>query len=325
MNGFDFIKILQETKKQWLLHSFSLNYINLFPVPDGDTANNLLSALATDLRPVKHLGLMVKKIGKGHVGNGCAGRLFGEYLRGWAPVLGSHERAAAPDILKAMQSGVANMYRATGQVVEGTMLTVARKAAEAGANTERNMHDMLTSAFKAAVKVFNEGGPAVVEVPFANSGEEKLEFRKPVDSGSWGFLLFLATVLEVMGVGLPTRVDKPPYISLPGHKNGKLAHKYELQFTLNLKRGGYDEDHEGRLVLDGETLPADDNWYEAAAPLNALSFARVQDHISSLLVSFYRERELYYIHLHTDNPDRVLEEVKKLGAVGGVTIDNMSK
>ncbi|MEG2843201.1 MAG: DAK2 domain-containing protein, partial [Ruthenibacterium sp.] len=115
--------------------------LNVFPVPDGDTGTNMgmtISAARTEL-----LGLpddcTVEKVAQVTAGSmlrgarGNSGVISSLLFRGFSKALQGKKEASAADLVKALQSGVEGAYKAVMKPTEGTMLTVARVAAEEAA------------------------------------------------------------------------------------------------------------------------------------------------------------------------------------------------
>ena len=114
-----------------------INDLNVFPVPDGDTGDNMchtmeggLSALAGDFG--NHLGNMAKAFARGTLlkARGNSGVILSQLFRGLAEGLSDKAVATPTDWAKALRTGVEYGYKSVVNPVEGTILTVARMGAE---------------------------------------------------------------------------------------------------------------------------------------------------------------------------------------------------
>ena len=125
--------------QQWLeIHVGLVNNLNVFPVPDGDTGTNMLLTLraateqmdqtadgdvSTIAQAAAHGALMGAR--------GNSGVILSQFLQGMALNLADKTFFTAIDLAQAVESGVVRAYQSLIEPVEGTILTVARAAAEA--------------------------------------------------------------------------------------------------------------------------------------------------------------------------------------------------
>jgi uncharacterized protein len=189
-------------------HSHGLNRLNVYPVPDGDTGTNMARTLdavvaemdATDdddhdatCDAISHGSLMGAR--------GNSGVILSQIMRGFAGTVREHADVQGAKFAEALQAAAAGAYDAVLKPVEGTILTVCRKSAE-------------------AAKVAADGGGSLVEVARAaraagklalDNTPEQLQVLKDagvVDAGGAGFLLLLDSVLYVVD-GEPLPVAEP--------------------------------------------------------------------------------------------------------------------
>jgi dihydroxyacetone kinase-like predicted kinase len=131
----------------------SLNAMNVFPVPDGDTGTNMSLTMMSAVKEVKSAD--ASKVGavgdalslgalKGARGN--SGVILSQLFRGFAKSLSGMETASTADFARAMQEGVDAAYKAVMKPKEGTILTVAREMAKAAlrcAAADCNIYQMM--------------------------------------------------------------------------------------------------------------------------------------------------------------------------------------
>ena len=118
-------------------HKKMVDELNVFPVPDGDTGTNMsmtISAAAKELKRMENptasetANVMASALLRGARGN--SGVILSLLFRGFAKGLQGSEEAGSEQIVNALGLGVEAAYKAVMKPTEGTMLTVARVAAE---------------------------------------------------------------------------------------------------------------------------------------------------------------------------------------------------
>ena len=119
-----------------------INKLNVFPVPDGDTGTNTSMSLASGAKYVAEsaatsVGELTTALAKGLLmgARGNSGVILSQIFRGFDRSVGKKETLTAQDLADAITSGAETAYKAVMKPTEGTILTVARKAAEAARHT----------------------------------------------------------------------------------------------------------------------------------------------------------------------------------------------
>ena len=120
-----------ESKKEWI------NELNVFPVPDGDTGTNMtltIMSAANEVGSIQDMDMesLCKAISSGSLrgARGNSGVILSQLLRGLTRGVREHRKLDAPVIASAMEKAVETAYKAVMKPKEGTILTVAREAAE---------------------------------------------------------------------------------------------------------------------------------------------------------------------------------------------------
>lgn len=159
-----------------------INSLNVFPVPDGDTGTNMSLSLASGYKYVSEststkVGDLGVALAKGLLmgARGNSGVILSQIFRGFSKSMAKKENLTAQDLADAITSGVETAYKAVMKPTEGTILTVARKAAEAARNTVKNTDDcveVMEATYEAAKQ-------ALATTP------ELLPVLKEVGSGFW--------------------------------------------------------------------------------------------------------------------------------------------
>ena len=227
-------------------HSPSINRLNVYPVPDGDTGTNMartLDAVVAELdgasadmestcKAVSHGSLMGAR--------GNSGVILSQILRGLSATL-SEAGAAGADPAQASSAltrAAAAAYDAVLKPIEGTILTVVRESAE-GASAAVGSGADLVAVFRAARE---SGRAALARTP------ELLPVLKDagvVDAGGAGYLLLLDAFLHVLdGEAMPEpdesagpSVEQLEAVALRHHQDGTVdvsELRYEVMFLLDL-------------------------------------------------------------------------------------------
>jgi DAK2 domain fusion protein YloV len=213
-------------------HQESINRLNVYPVPDGDTGTNMaltLESVVGELNGASEMAAVCQAISHGSLmgARGNSGVILSQILRGVAK-----EFAATPDgadgrvMAEALANAADAAYQAVMRPVEGTILTVARAAAE-GASGGNDLVDVLERARAAAADALART-PELLSV-LADAGV--------VDAGGAGFLLLLDAFLHVAdGRPIPEATDGGPSAPAPGDlhtADSALADlRYEVMFLL---------------------------------------------------------------------------------------------
>ena len=238
LNGADLRAILKIYRDALRLHQDSINALNVYPVPDGDTGTNMaltVESVVAELAGVgDEMAAVCKAMAHGSLmgARGNSGVILSQILRGIADAFGEYEHADNRRFVGALRSASDLSYEAVMKPVEGTILTVVRRAAEAAeAALETSSNDLasvVTAAHDAAAIALEET-PEQLAV-LAEAGV--------VDAGGAGFVLFLdATLHHLIGRPLPqpSVAAGPAPVVLPhaGHGPDEVGDlRYEVMFLL---------------------------------------------------------------------------------------------
>ena len=169
-----------------------INELNVFPVPDGDTGTNMSLTILSAAREVNDLGdASMKDINKAmssgslRGARGNSGVILSQLIRGFGKVARSQDTLTAPVIADAFERARDTAYKAVMKPMEGTILTVAREAAEKCREVVDSGEEDLDVVFQAVL----EAAEAAL-----NSTPELLPVLKQagvVDSGGAGLLCVL--------------------------------------------------------------------------------------------------------------------------------------
>ena len=224
-------------------HCREINDLNVFPVPDGDTGSNLLNTLraadaelaALDPNPASAaaaLGALADGAARGAVGN--SGFIVSQILRGLADAAAAAQNCDAAVLAAGLAAGSSLARAAVFNPVDGTILTVAREAAQAAG--EAAEHGTLADVVGAAVTAAD----AALQRTTAQLAD--LAAAGVVDAGGRGLVLLLDALAEtVTGAALAlTPVQLPVRRPHPVRETGSPEFGFEVQYQLDAPAAAVD-------------------------------------------------------------------------------------
>nr|WP_093230971.1 DAK2 domain-containing protein [Thermoflavimicrobium dichotomicum] len=294
-------------------HVENVNALNVFPVPDGDTGTNMNLTLSSGVREMeKHasagtVGKLAEALSKGLLmgARGNSGVILSQLFRGFAKAVANKESINAVQLADAFQRGVETAYKAVIKPVEGTILTVAREAAEAGmrrswyAENPADILDMiLTEARQSLART-----PDLLPV---------LKQAGVVDAGGQGLIY----VYEGMLQALRGEINVEEFTEL--HQNreslAEVAHEHNAQSKIDPSQIEYGYCTE--FIIQLKTDRRKTEVFEEQAFRQAMT----QFGDSLLVVA---DDELVKVHIHAEYPGNALNYAMKFGDLTGIKIDNM--
>ena len=133
-----------EAKKEWI------NELNVFPVPDGDTGTNMSMTILSAAKEVESLvnpdmKAVAKAISSGSLrgARGNSGVILSQLFRGFAQVIAEYDNITVPVMARAMEKATETAYKAVMKPKEGTILTVAKGAAQKGMELAETTTDLI--------------------------------------------------------------------------------------------------------------------------------------------------------------------------------------
>ncbi len=287
-----------------------VNDLNVFPVPDGDTGENMCmtikgGVLALDkIEDIENTSLYTTAavVAKGMLlsARGNSGVILSKFFEGIAKGL-EKERATDPEgFAKALMEGVRQAYSAVVKPIEGTILTVCREATvrtSAMINKNSSLEEFF-EIFRGELKISLERTPEKLPV---------LRQAGVVDSGGAG-LLYIADgmIKAIRGEKAPVTVretakTEKAQISFEAFtEDDVMTYGYCTEFLLRLQRSKVD------VELFDENV--------------------IKDYLNSMgdSVVIFKTDSIVKAHVHTLNPGLVLDFCRKFGEFLTVKIENMS-
>lgn len=284
----------------------SVDELNVFPVPDGDTGTNMSMTISAAKRDLANLGddCTVEKVAsvtassmlRGARGN--SGVISSLLFRGFAKALSGKTEASAQDLVAALRSGVDAAYKAVMKPTEGTMLTVARVACEkAETLTEEQDEATLWAAVVDAAQEALDYTPEQLPV---------LKKAGVVDAGGQGVVYIFRGMLSVIKDGVMVEGE-----AVEGKTSGQTYAPKGI-YSKDLSENDGEDEHgycTEFIVYKGKAASAE----RLRAYLEAIG--------NSVVV--VEDDEIIKCHVHTEDPGRALSEAVRHGAMTNLKIENM--
>lgn len=277
-----------------------VNRLNVFPVPDGDTGTNMLLTLQSAVEDVKESNAAeVSKIAKlashgslmGARGN--SGVILSQIFRGFARAVEGKSSLTPAELAVAFEEAANAAYRAVNKPTEGTILTVAREAGRAAATAAGTPDTSIPRVIAAAAA---GARAAVLKTP---AQLQILREAGVVDAGGFGLQLILEGMLK-------TVEETEPVLGAIAAASGPGSPA--SQVSLALPEGGWGYCTE--FLIEGNNLDTD----------------LIRDQIEALgnSVLVVGEPELVKVHVHTDDPTRVINLAIGYGKLLKLNVGDMS-
>lgn len=280
------------------LNKDKIDLLNVFPVPDGDTGTNMnltILAAAKEVSKVTSSKISdvtkVLSIGSLKGARGNSGVILSQLFRGFCKYLENKDTANVKDIANAFQRGTETAYKAVMKPKEGTILTVSKalsdKAMEISSKTD-DIKELLEKVIEYGNKVLEKTTNMLPELKQAGV----------VDAGGKGLL----TILEggLYGESLEIEFDSS---TIEVSQNNNFSHieqtdikyGYCTEFFINLDKNNEEIEKSLKIFLteigDSIVVASDDDFIK--------------------------------VHVHTDNPGKVLDRALKVGSLDNIKIENM--
>lgn len=298
-----FIQMLKDGAEALSSQSEMINSLNVFPVPDGDTGTNMSltikSGIAylneqTPLRIDEAASMFAKGLLMGARGN--SGVILSQIFRGFSQSLSHRESMTASDLAKALKAGVDTAFQAVIKPVEGTILTVAKDAAQAAEKKATKSSDMIAvmSAALEEAKAALKRTPDLLPI---------LKEAGVVDSGGQGLVCVYQGFLQSMS---GENVDSEKALvtemeSLVKAEHHKTAQPEEITYgfcTEFMVRLNDPDKFDSRILRE-----------------------KLESSGDSLVV--VNDNELLKVHIHTELPGEMLSLGQGYGELVKIKVDNM--
>lgn len=288
---------------EWLLANRDrVNALNVFPVPDGDTGTNMsmtmraaVDAITSDNQPASEIA---RELAHGALmgARGNSGVILSQFFRGFAAALQGHDHINGPLLARALDTARAVAYKAVMRPVEGTMLTVIRGASEravAAAIQDATALVVLNEAIDGA-NVALESTPSLLDI---------LRQAGVVDAGGQG-IVYILEGFKRAAMGATAIGDDEHDTRATGADDAFFDQVSDL----------HGEDELG-YCTNFMVFGTDFNFEQVRSDLSTMGE-------SAVIVG---DETTIKVHIHTEEPGKVLAYATGLGSLDQIKIDNMRR
>ena len=282
----------------------TINNMNVFPVPDGDTGINMTLTMSA-VRTLNNfdgtvsdcadkIANMVLRSARGN-----SGAILSLFFRGFAKALRGLEKAGAEDIVRALRRGTDEAYKAVMNPTEGTILTVMRVCAEkAEAEIAKGTYkDDPVELFGYVQKTAEETlakTPELLPV---------LKEANVVDAGGYGFLFLISGMLAALN-RTPIEAEQETELAknqavFSDFDTSSIVFAYCTECVVAKKKKYYGEGS------------AEDLHEFVCAIGDSVVFVDTED--------------LIKLHVHTNHPGQVMEKALEYGELETLKVENMRR
>lgn len=297
INGKDYRNLIISAACELEKSKAEINDLNVFPVPDGDTGSNMSMTVgnaAKELLDDECVGVdeasekTARAMLRGARGN--SGVIVSLLFRGIAKGLKNSSECDGIAWAQALGEGVEDAYSAVEHPADGTILTVAKRCAEAAKKSAEIKNDfefVLSAAIAAAEEALEE---TVFENPV-------LEKAGVVDAGGMGWLVVMKAMRQALNKEAPLQLsfnkDYRNNNNFSKFASEDITFTYCTEFIINKQKN-----------------------------VDSLLFKEYLNGMGDSLVVI-DDGEIIKVHIHTDNPHGVLGEALKYGDYENIKVENM--
>lgn len=274
-----------------------VNSLNVFPVPDGDTGTNMAATIKNAVSEINgkrdgDICDVSKLLSRGALmgARGNSGVILSQIFRGIAKGLEGKKEASPEDFARALMEGSNSAYKAVMRPTEGTILTIIKAAGE---SAMRNKDGDFIKLFTEVIK-YSE--TILARTPDMNPVLKK---AKVVDSGGVGLIIILKAMFAVISEDI-TDVEYKDFKESTGSET--YVQKDIEDFNIE---NGYCTEF---IILSSD------------ANINAFKSELEKMGDSMVVVDM---DDIIKVHIHTNDPGKVLSKAVRLGELSRIKIDNM--
>lgn len=301
IDGILYARMIRSGAAKLKENAEKINDLNVFPIPDGDTGDNMLLTMMGGVPAEEDsegtLSRVAEQVSDGMLlsARGNSGVILSQFFEGLKIGFANLKTADAEQMADAFRRGVKQAYSAVMKPQEGTILTVIREATEYAAAARTDSPEAFLTAFLEEAQRSLQRTPELLPV---------LKKAGVVDSGAAGLLAIMDGMLR----------------ALLGEDIADLAAVTEAQAQLDLDAFGADDVLEfgycTELLLRLQTAKVDIATFHADV---------ITEHLKTLGDSIVtvQSGSVVKLHVHTKTPHEVLAFCQQFGEFLKVKIENM--
>lgn len=309
LNGNLFAKMFRGGVAYLRAHVKAVNDMNVFPVPDGDTGDNMMMTMEGGAKALSHvdgesLDSVAKSLMDGMLlgARGNSGVILSQFFAGISKEFVGHEEVSVEDVGHALKKGIEQAYSSVNSPKEGTILTVARESVEY-AVSRINEESTVESLFKDLVTEMDASLKRTPEILAV------LKEAGVVDSGGAGLKYIAEGFLKILnGEDLETLEAAAP---------ATTASVADIDFSKFGPDSVMDYGYCTELLVQLMNSKTDPETFDVQVIKDFL------ETIGDSIVA-YKTGTIIKLHVHTMQPYKVLEFCHQFGEFLTLKIENMS-
>ena len=281
----------------------SVDELNVFPVPDGDTGTNMSMTIGNALAELKLMQddvecsvvakTMASALLRGARGN--SGVILSLIFRGFSKGLAGKEKMGAEDLVVSLENGVKGAYKSVMKPTEGTILTVVREAAEKAREIVGTTNDpcVVMEEACAQAKVSLDKTPDLLPA-LAKAGV--------VDAGGMGLLIIFEAIRDVFNGGEIVEAEKTEKKKVTVETFSSVVGEYETEITYTYCT---------EMIITKKRDCADP--------------AKLRAYLETIgdCVVVVDDDEIIKVHVHTNDPGKAIQKGLEFGYINLPKIENM--
>lgn len=281
----------------------SVDELNVFPVPDGDTGTNMSMTMGNALAELKlmndnvHCSAVAEATASALLrgARGNSGVILSLIFRGFSKAFAGQKNIGSEQLVRALELGVEGAYKSVMKPTEGTILTVARESAEKARELLHSTNDPVVIW----EEVCRQAEISLNETPKLLPALAKAGV---VDAGGMGLLVIFTAIKEVFKGGEIIQALSPDDKSVTVE-------------TFSSAVGQYDEEIHFTYCTEMLITKSDDS--EDCSKLRAY-LETIGD-----CVVVVEDDEIIKVHVHTNDPGKALQKALDFGYINLPKVENM--
>lgn len=283
----------------------SVDELNVFPVPDGDTGTNMSMTMGNALAELNNMddnvhcsnvaSATASALLRGARGN--SGVILSLVFRGFSKAFADKKEVGSEELVRALELGVEGAYKAVMKPTEGTILTVARESAEMARKLSRSTNDPIIIW----EEVCKQAKLSLDETPNLLPALAKAGV---VDAGGMGLLIIFEAIRDVFKGGeivAPAEAEKKT-VTVESFSSAVGKFDQEIHFTYCT-----------------EMLITKSDDCEDSSKLRAY-LETIGD-----CVVVVEDDDIIKVHVHTNDPGKAIQKALEFGSINLPKIENMKK
>ena len=303
INGQIFARMVCGGANNLRIHAQTINNLNVFPIPDGDTGDNMMLTMIGGCDAIgsgsDSIAEVSRKVADGMLlsARGNSGVILSQFFAGIAEGFAGLNAADNTQIAKAFHYGVSHAYNAVIEPAEGTILTVARNAAAyASSCISKTCEEMLENFIEEAKRTLDKT-PEMLPV---------LKKAGVVDSGGAGLVYIMEGMLSAL-TGNTEQTDFRVF----------KASQQEVDLNLFTEDSTLEFGYCTELLIRLQRAKTDPESFDVKTITDYLKT------VGDSVVAF-KTGSAVKVHVHTMTPDKVLAYCQRYGEFLKIKIENMS-